>query len=136
VTQPKSENIYKSVDTENHYVTFVCMIPDVVDAHGDVTDAEEIRKACINFNKSRTVSPNLFHMFKTDSFGIVESYTLPTELSMEDATGEVRYLPKGTWLATLEIRDDTLWQGVLDGSFNGISIGAVGKPIPIEKDEE
>ncbi len=136
MTQPKSENIYKSVDTENHYVTFACMIPDVVDAHGDITDAEEIRKACLNFNKSQTVSPNLFHMFKTNSFGIVESYTLPTELTMEDATGEVRYLPKGTWLVTLETHDDDLWQGVLDGSFNGISIGAVGKPIPIEKDEE
>lgn len=120
-----TQKIYKAVDTENHYVTFVCMIPGV-DAHGDFTEPEEIRKACINFNKSTKVTSNLFHLFKTNSFDIVESYTLPTELSMEDADGTVRELPKGTWLVTLEISDSDVWDKVLTGEFNGVSIGAMG----------
>lgn len=126
ITGFSKSDITKAVDTENHYVTFVCMIPDEVDAHGDITDAEEIRKACINFNKSKTKSANLFHMFKTDSFDIVESYTLPTSLQMEDANGDVRYLPKGTWLTTLEVSDPAVWQKVLNREFNGVSIGARG----------
>lgn len=131
MTKPNSENIYKSVDTKNHFVTFVCMVPDEVDAHGDIADAEEIRKACINFNKSKAVSANLCHMFKTDSFEIVESYTLPTALQMQDASGETRNLPKGTWLVTLEVNDASIWEGVIKGSFNGVSIGAKGKPVTI-----
>ncbi len=130
-----TQKIYKAVDTENHYVTFVCMIPGVVDAHGDVIETEEIRKACINFNKSTKVTSNLFHLFKTNSFDIVESYTLPTELSMEDADGTVRELPKGTWLVTLEISDSDVWDKVLTGEFNGVSIGAKGRPENIGDDE-
>lgn len=133
VSESDTEMIYKAVDAENHYVTFVCMIPDEIDAHGDIVDAEEIRKACINFNKSKTKSANLFHMFKTDSFDIVESYTLPTELTMQDANGDVRYLPKGTWLTTLEVSDPKIWQGVLSGEYNGISIGARGRAEIIEE---
>jgi hypothetical protein len=135
VTNPNTTSIYKAVDTENHYVTFVCMIPDVVDAHGDVVDAEEIRKACINFNKSKSVKPNLYHLFKTSSFEIVESYTLPTALTMQDANGETRDLPKGTWLTTLEVNDPSIWEGVMSGEFNGVSIGARGKPVKIVDDE-
>lgn len=132
----EKKNIYKAVDTENHYVTFVCMIPDEIDAHGDITDAEEIRKACINFNKSKSVSPNLCHLFKTDTFEIVESYTLPTKLSMQDVDGTVRELPKGTWLTTLEVSDARIWNGVLDGSFNGVSIGARGKPVELGESDD
>ena len=130
------QNIYKSVDAENHFVTFVCMVPDQIDAHGDVTDAEEIRKACINFNKSKSVSPNLCHMFKTDTFEIVESYTLPVELSMQDVDGTTRELPKGTWLVTLEVNDARIWDSILKGSFNGVSIGARGKPVELGESDD
>jgi hypothetical protein len=129
------QQIYKSVDTENHYVTYVCMIPGVVDAHDHVAESEEIRKACINFNKSSTKSPNLFHMFKTSSFDVVESYTLPTSLTMQDTQGEVRELPKGTWLVTLEVNNQAVWDKVLSGEFSGVSIGARGRPVDIEDDE-
>lgn len=130
-----TQTIHKAVDTENHYVTFVCMIPGV-DAHGHLTTEEEIRKACINFNKSTKVHPNLFHLFNTDSFSIVESYSLPTELSMEDVDGTVRDLPKGTWLTTLEVSDQGVWDKILSGEINGVSIGAKGKLEDIEGDDE
>jgi len=134
VSAYEQQEITKSIDAENHYVTFVCMIPDEVDAHGDVVDADEIRKAMISFNKSTTKSANLFHMFKTDSFEIVESYTLPVEITMQNVEGEVQYLPKGTWLTTLEVNDDAVWQKILDGEYAGVSIGGRGRAETIEQE--
>lgn len=133
VSESDIADLYKAVDAENHHVTFVCMIPGESDAHDEGTDAEEIRKACINFNKSKTKSANLFHMFNTNTFDIVESYTLPTELTMQDANGDIRYLPKGTWLTTLEVTDLNIWNGILSGEYNGVSIGARGRKETIEE---
>lgn len=132
ISEHSQQDIVKAIDAENHYVTYVCMIPDEVDAHGDVTDADEIRKAMISFNKSSTKSANLFHMFKTNSFEIVESYTLPVEIAMQNVKGEIQNLPKGTWLTTLEVNDATVWQKIIDGEYAGVSIGGRGRAEAIE----
>ena len=111
-------NIIKKSDEELKQVLFVVMTPDVVDAHGDVTSASEIAKACHNFNQF-CGKANLLHLVETSSFSIVESYIAPVDFDVEGNS-----ITKGTWLANLQVHDETLWELVKSGDINGVSIGA------------
>lgn len=117
--QKQTTQVAKAVNDELKQVTFVVMVPDEVDLHGDITTEAEVRKACFNFNK-HCGTANLFHLTETDTFEFAESYVAPTDFLL----GE-REVKKGTWLATLQIHDDELWEGVKSGDFNGLSIGAM-----------
>ena len=56
--------VVKSVNEELKQATFVVMVPDEVDLHGDIIAEDEVRKACHNFNKHCNQA-NLFHITKT-----------------------------------------------------------------------
>lgn len=113
--------ITKSVNEELKQATFVVMVPEEVDLHGDVTTEDEVRKACHNFNKF-CMKANLFHLVQTDTFEIAESYIAPTDFILGD-----KFVKKGTWLCTLQVLDDKLWQLIKSGEVNGVSIGAMAK---------
>lgn len=113
--------ITKSVNEELKQATFIVMVPDEVDLHGDVITEDEVRKACHNFNKF-CMKANLFHLVQTDTFEIAESYIAPTDFILGD-----KFVKKGTWLCTLQVLDDKLWQLIKSGEVNGVSIGAMAK---------
>lgn len=122
---PKQQ-ITKSVDVEERRALFVAMEPEVEDAHGDITSAEEIEKACNNFNK-HCMKANLFHRVETDAVDIQQSFITPTDISFD--TG--REIKKGSWCMWMHFPEgnstsDTLWDMVKTGSINGISIGGSG----------
>ena len=119
MTDIKVCKVEKSTKEELKQVTYVAMLPDETDLHGDFTSAEEVRKACENFNKS-AMNTNIFHMVMTDKFEVIESYLSPTDFVLDD-----KFVKKGTWLMTLQVKDDDLWQMVKSGEINGISIGAM-----------
>lgn len=111
--------IVKSTNEELKQATFIVMVPNEVDLHGDITSEEEVRKACHNFNKfCRT--PNLFHLTKTDTFEFAESYVAPTDFILGD-----KEVKKGTWLCTVQCLDNGLWELIKSGEVNGVSIGAL-----------
>lgn len=120
-------NIVKSRNQEKKQVTFVVMVPEEVDAHGDITSAEEIAKACHNFNTFCGVA-NLFHMVETDTFDIVESYIAPTEFTLDE-----HLIKQGTWLAVLQVKDETVWELIKSGDLCGLSIGAIGVATSINE---
>lgn len=127
--------ITKAVDGELYQVTYVAMIPDHTDLHGDYTSAEEVRKAKESFNqeltKARQLS-NLYHIVGTDSFDVIESYLAPTDFVLED-----KFVKKGTWLVTLQIHDtDTLWPLIKSGEINGVSIGALARVENLEEEQD
>lgn len=123
--------IAKAVDEELHQVTYVAMIPDHTDLHGDYTSAEEVRKAKESFNKSMQRA-NLFHLVMTDSFDVIESYLAPTDFVLED-----KFVKKGTWLVTLQVHDtDTLWPLIKSGEINGVSIGALARVENLEEEQD
>jgi len=97
---------------------YVVLIPDEVDAHGDIYSEETVRKACENFNKSNARS-NLFHIVNTDSFSVIESYIAPVDMQFQEEV-----VKAGTWLAKLQFSDQ-LFEGVLSGDYSGVSIGAM-----------
>lgn len=120
--------VQKSVNEELKQATFIVMVPDEVDLHGDTTTEEEVRKACFNFNKFCR-QPNLFHLTKTDTFEFCENYVAPVDFQLGDV--EVK---KGTWLATIQAKDDSLWELIKSGDINGLSIGALATVETLEEE--
>jgi len=121
----KKQIVSKSAD-EMKQALFIVMVPDEPDMHGDVTSAEEIQKACHNFNLFCR-QPNLFHISKTNMFEFAESYIAPVDMQIGEEV-----IKAGTWLANIQINDDDLWQAVKDGEVSGLSIGALAAVEDIE----
>jgi len=121
------DTVIKSLNTELQQVTYVAMLPDSWDLHGDFTSAEEVRKGKESFNKS-AMRANLYHAAMTKSFEVIESYLLPCDANLNGY--EVR---KGTWLMTLQVHDSALWKMIKDEEITGISIGATAIAEPVEQ---
>lgn len=121
--------VTKAVDTDLMQATFVVMVPDEVDLHGDITSVEDVRKACHNFNKFCRKS-SLFHLVETDTFEIAESWVSPVDFSLDG-----KFVKKGTWLCTVQVHDDDLWQLIKKGDICSVSIGAMAKVQKIEDEE-
>jgi hypothetical protein len=115
--------VIKSLDEELMQVTYVAM-QEGVDAHGDYTSAEEVRKAKESFNRAllKQNMSNLYHIAKTDAFSVIESYLMPC-----DSVLNGHFIAKGTWLATLQVHNPELWAMVKKQEVVGLSIGAVAK---------
>lgn len=111
----------KSLDNEKRLAMFIVLEPQeddglTTDLHGDTYTAEEVEKACHSFNLFCRKA-NLLHEFETDSYSFVESYVLPVEAEIEGTM-----IKKGTWIAVVKAEDDFIWDGIKDGTFNGLSI--------------
>ena len=111
--------VVKSVNEELKQATFIVLAPNEVDLHGDIISEEEVRKACYNFNKYSNQA-NLFHITKTATFEFAESFIAPVDFVLGDTL-----VSKGTWLATVQVLNDDLWELVKTGEVNGLSIGAL-----------
>lgn len=118
----KSIPVIKSLNEEKKLATFVVLEPqdedtaNTSDLHGDWYSAEEVEKACHAFNLHCRKS-NIFHAMETNSFSFVESYILPLDAELNGQS-----IKKGTWLAVIKAHEDWIWDGIKDGTFNGLSI--------------
>lgn len=121
-------SITKAVDEELRQATFIVMVPDETDLHGDTVSESEVRKAMTNFNKY-CMKANLFHLMQTDTFEFCESYCCPSDFVLGD-----KFVKKGTWLATVQALDESLWELIKSGEINGLSIGALASVESIEED--
>lgn len=113
--------VIKSLNEEKKLALFVVLEPQDADGstsdlHGDWYSAEEVEKACHDFN-TQCRKANLYHMLDTTGYEFVESYVLPVEAQV----GE-RVVKAGTWLAVIKAKEDWIWNGIKDGTFNGLSI--------------
>jgi Putative phage serine protease XkdF len=117
--------VIKSVDQDLMQVTYVAM-QEGVDLHGDLVTLDEVRKAKESFNKS-LMKANLFHLQMTDTFSVAESYLAPCDMVLN---GHV--ITKGTWLMTLQVNDDDVWNAIKNEQITGISIGAVARVENLE----
>lgn len=122
--------IHKSLNEDLMQATFVVMVPNTPDLHGDVTSVEEVRKACFNYN-TNCGKANLFHMVQTETFSIVESYVSPVDFVLND-----RIIKSGTWLCTVQCNDSDLWALIKSEKINGVSIGAMAKVETLQEDDE
>jgi hypothetical protein len=121
--------VLKAVDEMQRMATFVVLEPQddsgfTSDLHGDYYDAQTVEKACRSFN-NQCKKANLFHAIETTAFSFVESYITPADMVINET-----FIKKGTWLATIQVSEEPeyefIWQGILSGEFNGLSIQAMG----------
>ena len=124
----KSMLVKKSTNEDLMQATFVVMVPDEVDLHGDIISEEEVRKSCYNFNKFCR-QPNLMHIRKTTSFEFAESYIFPI-----DAEIEGHEIKKGSWLCTVQCINPDVWELIKSGEISGVSIGAMAEVEDIENE--
>lgn len=121
----KVVKIEKAANEAERKALFVVLEPEVVDEHGDIYSAQEVEKAMLNFNK-HSMKANLFHMVETQDAEIQQSYTAPSDMYI----GE-KLVQKGTWLQSWYFPEtevgEKLWQGVVSGEFNGVSINAMAE---------
>ena len=115
--------VTKALDDEQRMALFVVLEPEAVDLHGDTYTAEEVEKACNNFNVFCNKA-NLFHAVETEHAKIVQSYISPADFVTDSGT-EIK---KGTWLQWWHFPEteqgELIWKGVKSGEINGVSIGA------------
>ena len=122
-------SITKAVEPVLKQATFLALSPEEADLHNDIYSAEEVRKACHNFNTFCRKS-NLLHLFETDAFSIVESYISPVDMVLGDT-----FVSKGSWLTVLQFHEDELWEEVVKGNFTGVSIGAFANVEYLEESD-
>jgi len=111
-------------DTDRHFVTGIVYEPMTEDAHGNFMTEEEITKAAYWFAKNGD-GVDLQHSFEAiekSSAGVVESWVAKADF---ECGGET--VKKGTWLMTVEVTDDEIWDAVQKGEITGFSMGGVGK---------
>lgn len=140
VTQEEQPNhpeaevaVVKSVDQMEKRAMFVVLEPSeddgtTRDVHGDWYSVEEVAEACANFNVAcRKAGIDHAGILSNDQAIIEQSYTAPCDFTTETGV----FIKKGTWLQWWKFEDENIWQGVLDGTYTGVSVecAAVGYEV-------
>lgn len=108
-------------DAENHYVTGIVYEPMEEDSHGNFMTEEEITKAAYWFAKNGD-KVDLQHSFEPlDGATVVENWIAKANFEID---GEA--ISKGTWLMTVEVADESVWEGIEKGEITGFSMGGLG----------
>ena len=108
-------------DAENHYVTGVVYEPMAEDSHGNFMTEAEITKAAYWFAKNGN-KVDLQHSFEPlDGASVVESWIAKADFDIDGET-----IKKGTWLMTVEVADESVWEGIEKGEITGFSMGGLG----------
>ncbi len=107
--------IAKSSDDERIAVGIVYE-PDEMDAHGDYSTEDEIRKAAWNFMESGQVF-KVNHQGVPIAAQVLESYIAPADFLLSDEV-----VKKGTWILTTRVLDDEIWSKIKSGCVTGYSM--------------
>lgn len=108
-------------DADNHYVTGIVYEPMEEDSHGNFMTEEEITKAAYWFAKNGD-KVDLQHSFEPlDGATVVENWIAKADFEID---GEA--IQRGTWLMTVEVTDESVWEGIEKGDITGFSMGGLG----------
>jgi len=101
-------------DAAERIVTAPVLIPDEPDRERHQYRAENIE----HLAKSFIASGEIDAMHAGGEVGYpTENYIAPQELQFDDRT-----IPAGAWMLSTKITDDEVWQGVTDGTYQGLSV--------------
>jgi DNA adenine methylase len=122
-TEKRYVPIIKTVE-EKRLITGIVLLPNVVDAHGDIIPADVIVRAAHDFlaayNKKTTMG--LMHKNMNPPIDLVESWIAPVALSIGTTV-----VPMGAWIITARVNSDPIWDKVKQGKLTGFSVGGVAK---------
>lgn len=121
ISNNKQVLVVKSLNEEKRLAMFVVLEPQdedglTTDLHGDTYSADAVEQACHDFN-TQCRKANLLHMLDTTSYEFVQSYIMPVEVLINE-----KIIKAGTWVAVVKAKEEWIWQGIKDGTFNGLSI--------------
>lgn len=115
---------------EKQLITGIVLMPDTVDAHGDIMSAEVIEEAAHNFlaeyNSKTTMG--LMHKDMNPPIDLVESYIAPLDIVLGSTI-----VKTGSWVITARVNDKTIWQKVKDGKLTGFSIGGTAQVMQLKQ---
>ena len=128
------------IDGDEHIVKMIVLEPEVVDNHGHVVSEEEIQSAMYLWMEQykntevmhRDRAGNLFPMEEkilgpdddlwkhgwNNEFAILECYQSPIDYFEGD-----EIVRKGSWVLTLRVNDENIWQKIKNKELTGASIG-------------
>lgn len=116
-------------DAGSHYVTGIVYEPMVEDTDGNYMTEEEITKAAHWFAKNGN-KVDLQHSFEPlEGAVVVESSVTKCDMELEGQT-----IKKGTWLMTVEIQDEDIFQAIEKGEITGFSMGGSGAYSEVDVD--
>lgn len=99
--------------------------PGQVDAHGDHTDADTIRKAQAEFmREGRLKNIDTEHSFTSEMAFVAESWLVRKGDHL--FPGE----PDGAWAVGIQIGDSDLWRKLKAGELTGISLAGLARSEP------
>jgi hypothetical protein len=121
--------LLKSVD-EERTVTGIVLKPNVVDAQGQVADKKVIKDAAFDFLSKYNTDTKIGYMH--------ENFDIPFELCESSITKQTMVIdnsviPEGSWLMTVRVLDDEIWDKVKKGEIKGFSIGGVATIEQLEE---
>lgn len=92
------------------------LIPDEIDAHGDIVSKEEIEEAAHKYLvESRIVGLQHKGIAPAE---VIESYVAPSDFLINN-----NKVKAGTWLVAVKIHDDELWNKIKNGEYQSFSFG-------------
>lgn len=127
--QPEKQ-LYEITDNEKREVFGVVMLPDTpiyrnnerMGEHNVVFSKEMVKKIAQRFfNEFGTKAVNLDHTSDTKDVTIYESYIVEKERG-KLAPEAFANVPDGTWLASMKVNSEQLWEQIKSGSYNGFSV--------------
>ena len=114
---------------DSHYVTGIVYEPMTEDTDGNYMTEEEIEKAAHWYMKNAG-DADIQHCFeKAEGVEVVESFIAKSDMEIEG-----QQIKKGTWIMTMEVSDDTVWDSIEKGEITGFSMGGKGNYSVVDID--
>jgi cobalamin biosynthesis Mg chelatase CobN len=114
-------------DEAKRLVTGPVAIPDCPDCdypRGEkLLSVDEIEGMVHEYN-TRSQMADAMHVYGAtkQTIGVaVENWTLKEPLTTKNIQGREVQLPRGTWMTTIKVTDDTTWERIQDGTYQGFS---------------
>ena len=95
--------------------------PDNTDLQGDFYTEEDIEKAMLSFVENGMMLNEMHEkdkIYKNSDVLLAENYIAPVDFDG---------IKKGSWIQSYKIKNDEVWEKILNGEITGVSIEGVGK---------
>jgi hypothetical protein len=114
----------RKVDEDERIIYCIVYSPEEEDLQGDISSAEEIKKAAYRFmERRRTTKVDKQHDFNPDEGFVAESWLTKSNdpLFADD--------PEGSWAVGIKITNDNTWKSIKKGEITGVSLAGVAREI-------
>ena len=133
MTDHKSMIVIK--DEEKRLITAPVLIPYCADCDAKRGEKQlsptEIQSISHEYMANYRIVDKMHDFFQTgqDVADVVESWQLRQPTTFKNVFDEEKTYPAGTWMATTRVNDDTTWDKVKKGEYNGYSVTALSKNV-------